>query len=36
MSCLGALLAARRWIDQNASPSLLTDWLATRLVLQSA
>lgn len=32
MRCLEELLVARRRIDQNASLSLLTDWLAARLV----
>lgn len=35
MACLEALLLARRRLDQNASIPLLTDWLATRLVLSA-
>jgi DNA polymerase III subunit delta' len=33
MDSLGILLAARRRVDQNVTIPLLTDWLATRLVL---
>lgn len=33
IACLEALLLARRRVDQNASIPLLTDWLATQLIL---
>ena len=32
MAALEDLLLARRRLDQNANPRLLTDWLAVRLV----